>query len=103
MMSAGEQAQAASAAAETTQAGDSLLEQAITATKHTERSRAEELISTLTDEALKGTMTWSKNVTATITTATTLMTTNRNVTMPFSFCTAARSWACSCSHVRVKR
>jgi len=66
MMSAGEQAQAASAAAETTQAGDSLLEQAITATKHTERSRAEELISTLTDEALKGTMTWNKNVTATI-------------------------------------
>jgi type VI secretion system protein ImpC len=44
----------------------SLLEQAIGATKQTERSRAQELIKTLTEEALKGTVTWGKNVTATI-------------------------------------
>ncbi len=59
------QGQAAAATTETTAAG-SLLEAAISATKHTERSRAEELLSALTEEALKGTVTWSKNVTATI-------------------------------------
>ena len=36
-----------------------------TRTKQTERPRAEDLISTLTDEALKGTVTWDKNVTQT--------------------------------------
>lgn len=51
-------------AAETT-AGDSLLEQAISATKQTERSRAEDLIKTLTEEAMKGTVTWNKNLTVT--------------------------------------
>src|SRR5688572_12942365 len=48
------------------QAGPSLLDQAIGATKQTERSRAEELLKTLTEEALKGTVTWSKDVTRTI-------------------------------------
>ncbi len=65
-MSAAEQA-ATSAAATTTAAEGSILEQAIAATKQTERDRAEELIKTLTEEALKGTLTWSKNVTRTIT------------------------------------
>lgn len=63
----GEELQAQSAAAATTTTeGVSLLEQAISATKHTERSRAEELISALTEEAMKGTVKWNKNVTATI-------------------------------------
>ncbi len=47
----------------------SLLDRAISATKATERSRAEELLSTLTEEAMKGTVTWNKNVSATITEA----------------------------------
>jgi type VI secretion system protein ImpC len=50
---------------ETTTAGASLLDQAISATKQTERSRAEELLSTLVQESLKGTLTWSKNLTVT--------------------------------------
>lgn len=49
-----------------TQEGSSLLEQAIGATKHTERSRAEELLTALTEQALAGTMTFDKNVTKTI-------------------------------------
>src|SRR5262249_11112580 len=44
----------------------SLLDEVIAATKQTERSRAEDLIRTLADEALKGTVTYSKNVTHTI-------------------------------------
>jgi type VI secretion system protein ImpC len=43
-------------------AGPSLLEQAIKATKQTERSRTEELLKTLTEEALKGTVSYSKNI-----------------------------------------
>ena len=54
-------------AAATAVAEGSLLEQAIAATKQTERDRAADLIKTLTEEALKGTLTWSKNVTRTIT------------------------------------
>ncbi len=42
--------------------GTSLLETAISATKQTERSRAEELLKTLTTEALKGTITFDKDV-----------------------------------------
>jgi type VI secretion system protein ImpC len=63
-MSANPQAAAAGQAA----AGQeiSLLEQAIGATKQTERSRAEELLRALTEEALKGTVTWSRNLTSTI-------------------------------------
>jgi len=64
-MSAGEKEQAA--AAETTQSQQaSLLDAAISATKQTERSRAEELIRTLTEEALKGTVSFDKDVTRTI-------------------------------------
>jgi len=46
--------------------GPSLLDQAIKATKQTEKSRAEELLRALTTEALSGTITWSKNLTVTI-------------------------------------
>lgn len=44
-----------------------LLDQAISATRQTERSQAQELMSALTEEALKGTLTWNKDVTRTIT------------------------------------
>ncbi|WP_159819869.1 type VI secretion system contractile sheath large subunit [Colwellia sp. 20A7] len=43
----------------------SILDQAIDATKQTESSRAEELIRSLTEEALKGTVQWNKNLTVT--------------------------------------
>ncbi|MHC4398300.1 MAG: type VI secretion system contractile sheath large subunit [Planctomycetota bacterium] len=45
----------------------SILEQAIHATKQTKEDRAQELLKTLTEEALKGTLTWDKDVTRTIT------------------------------------
>ena len=64
-MAAEKQAQAA-AGAEATET-TSLLEQAITATRQTERSRAEELLKTLTTEALKGTVTFDKDVTRSLT------------------------------------
>lgn len=38
----------------------SLLDMAIGATKQTEATRAEELIRTLTEEALNGTVSWNK-------------------------------------------
>lgn len=44
----------------------SLLEDAITATKKTEKDIAKELISTLVDEATKNTVVWDKNLTLTI-------------------------------------
>lgn len=44
---------------------DGLLERAISATKQTERSRAEDLLRTLKDEVLRGTVTWSKNLSVT--------------------------------------
>ncbi len=53
-MSAGEQKQAAAARAADAPAGESLLEAAISATKQTERSRAQDLLRALTEEALKG-------------------------------------------------
>ncbi|GEB71432.1 MULTISPECIES: type VI secretion system contractile sheath large subunit [Pseudoalteromonas] len=49
----------------TSEATSSLLEQAIGATKQTDASRAEELLKTLTEEALKGTVQWNKNMTVT--------------------------------------
>jgi len=64
-MSSAEKSQAA-AEATTTDAAPSLLDEILTATKSTERSRAEDLLRTLTDEAMKGTVTWNKNVTQTI-------------------------------------
>src|SRR5437773_923223 len=63
---ANEQQKAQAAGAATTEAAPSLLDQILTTTKQTERSRAEELLKALTDEALKGTVTWSRNVTQTI-------------------------------------
>ena len=56
-----QQAQATEAAAE-----GSLLESAIAATKQTERDRAQELLKTLAEEAMRGTVTWNKDVTRTI-------------------------------------
>jgi type VI secretion system protein ImpC len=44
----------------------SLLDQAIAATKQTEPDRAKELLKTLTEEALKGTVSYSKNLTITL-------------------------------------
>lgn len=46
----------------TTIEATSLLDQAIVATKQTEVARAEELIRTLTQEALNGTVCWNKNL-----------------------------------------
>lgn len=43
----------------------SILEQAIDATKQTDSNRSEELLRTLTDEAMKGTIRWNKNLTVT--------------------------------------
>ncbi len=59
--------QGASGAATTTveEAGLGLLDQVIGATKQTERDRAQELIKALTEEALKGTVTYSRNLTQT--------------------------------------
>jgi len=58
---------AAAAAAQTTETeGVSLLESAISATKQTERSRAEELLKTLTQEALSGTVTFDKSIAKTL-------------------------------------
>ena len=48
-----------------TPAADSLLEQAIAATKPTERDRATELFEALAEESLSGVVTWSKNLTVT--------------------------------------
>jgi type VI secretion system protein ImpC len=64
-MSAAEK-EKAPVAAEAATAQGSLLDAAISATKQTERTRAEELIRTLTEEALKGTVSFDKNVTRTI-------------------------------------
>jgi type VI secretion system protein ImpC len=49
----------------TKEAEVSLLDQAISYTKQTEPDRAKELLKTLTEEALKGTVTYSKNLTVT--------------------------------------
>ncbi|MQX37140.1 type VI secretion system contractile sheath large subunit [Roseospira navarrensis] len=63
-MSEAEKAQGA--AAETAVAdAPSLLDQAIAATKQTEPDRAQELIKTLTEQALKGTVQFSRNLTQT--------------------------------------
>ena len=47
----------------------SLLDQAISATKQTDRTEAQELLRSLTEEALKGTVSYSKNLTVTFTKA----------------------------------
>jgi type VI secretion system protein ImpC len=69
MSEAQNEAQSTSSAEVKEKAGPSLLEQAISATKQTERSRTEELLKTLTEEALRGTVTFSKNLTKTLTDA----------------------------------
>ncbi len=56
------------AQAETTESA-SLLDQAIGATKQTEPDQAQELLKTLTEEALKGTVTWDRNLTKTFNSA----------------------------------
>ena len=66
-MSTGQANQAQAAATEAVEVREgSLLDQAIKATKQTETSRAQELLRTLTEEALKGTITWNRDVTRTI-------------------------------------
>src|SRR5690554_6348802 len=47
------------------EAGLSLLEQAVQATKQTDASEAQALLATLTEQALQGTVTWDKNLTQT--------------------------------------
>ncbi|MDB5381084.1 MAG: tssC, partial [Rhodospirillales bacterium] len=59
------QGSAAAAATTTTEGGVSFLDQVIGATKQTERDRAQDLIKALTEEALKGTVTFSRNLTVT--------------------------------------
>ena len=49
-----------------TEAAGGLLEQAISATKQTEPKRAEELLRTLVEQALEGTVTYSKNLNVSI-------------------------------------
>ncbi|MCC6416935.1 MAG: type VI secretion system contractile sheath large subunit [Gemmataceae bacterium] len=65
-MSSAESTKAAAQATTTEAAEGSLLDRVISATKQTERSRAEDLIRTLTEEALKGTVTWNRNLSQTI-------------------------------------
>jgi len=52
--------------AEAAEAEVSFLEQAISATTQTPRDEAEDLIKTLSQEAMKGTVTWDKNLAVTI-------------------------------------
>lgn len=52
-------------ASESVEAGASILDQAISATRQTEPNRAQELLETLAAEALSGTVTWNKNLTVT--------------------------------------
>ena len=56
---------AAATTVTTTEGGLGLLDQVLGATKQTERSRAEELIRALTEEALKGTVTFNRNLVVT--------------------------------------
>ena len=58
--------QTAAAAATEEFSGTTLLDQAIAATRQTEPDRAELLLRTLTEEALAGTVTYSRNLTVTI-------------------------------------
>lgn len=58
--------QSATATEATTEKRSSLLEAAIKATKQTERSQAEELIRTFTEQAMQGTVTFDRNVTRSI-------------------------------------
>ena len=55
----------AGGAPETTESQASLLDQAISVTKQTEPDRVKELLSTLTDQAMAGVVTWDKNLSKT--------------------------------------
>jgi type VI secretion system protein ImpC len=57
------------AATVTTEAGPDLLQQMVEATKMAEPSAAKDVIGALVDEAMKGTVTWNKNVIVTVTAA----------------------------------
>ena len=59
------QSSSAGATTTTEEAGLGLLDQVLGATKQTERDRAQDLIKALTEEALKGTVTYSRNLTQT--------------------------------------
>ncbi|MDO9502455.1 type VI secretion system contractile sheath large subunit [Falsiroseomonas sp.] len=59
------QSQPGGASTTTEEGGLGLLDQVIGATKQTERDRAQELIKALTEEALKGTVTFSRNLSQT--------------------------------------
>ncbi|WP_159999493.1 type VI secretion system contractile sheath large subunit [Roseomonas sp. 18066] len=61
-MSGTQKGSAAAAATSETEAGAGLLDQVLGATRQTERDRAQELIKALTEEALKGTVTFSRNL-----------------------------------------
>jgi type VI secretion system protein ImpC len=65
-MSTEKQAATTPATTTTTEAAPTLLDEVLAATRQTERSRAEDLIRTLTEEVLKGTVSWSRNVSETI-------------------------------------
>ena len=65
-MSGSDATRAPEAASVETLASPSLLDQAISATKQTEPDRAELLLRTLTEEALSGTVTFSRNITVTL-------------------------------------
>ena len=56
----------ATVGSETEEQSVSLLEQAITHTKQTERSETEDLLANLTEQVLQGTVTWDRNLTNTI-------------------------------------
>ncbi len=64
-----EQAAKASASSQAQTTETSLLDQVVQATRQTERSEAENLLRTLTQEALKGTVVWDRNLTKTVDTA----------------------------------
>ena len=53
------------AAATTTEAAPGLLDQIITNTKQTEPDRAQDLVKTLVEQALAGTVTFDRNLTRT--------------------------------------
>src|SRR5205809_7190751 len=65
-MTTPQQQQAGAPTTTTVEQEGSLLDQIIAATPQTEKSRAQELVAALTDEALKGTVTYSRNMTQTL-------------------------------------
>jgi type VI secretion system protein ImpC len=67
------QSSSARAATTTEAAEPNLLDQVIAATKQTERSRAEDLVRTLAEEAMKGTVKWDRNLSQTLTKAVAAM------------------------------